>query len=244
MLKRWINGEIALGFLLATLLWIAVLGLATSYAPTEVEKKACYDAAKQAGHQTEDCKTFWEKTTSDPVAMFTLVLALSTVGLWIATLALYVAGNRHSERQLRAYVLVKGAQLRKFGTAELPEAVVVIRNFGQTPAYAVDSFVGIAAHNYPLTIKISAPEDLKTVESILAPGGEHIFRVPTLRTLAADEVGAIISGEAAIYVVGKIAYIDAFKKARITNFLLFYGGEVGVAPDGLMAPYETGNDAT
>jgi len=94
MLKRLTNGEFALAVLVASLFWIAVLVWATSYAPTDPEKKACYQAAEKFGRSTEECKSFWEKTTSDPVAMFTLVLAFSTVGLWTATIGLYLAGER------------------------------------------------------------------------------------------------------------------------------------------------------
>lgn len=96
MLKRLINGEIAIGFLIATLFWIAVLGWATSYVPTEQEKQDCYQAVKKTGGNTEQCKTFWEKAT-EPVAMFTLVLAFSTVGLWIVT----GVGIRNQSRDTR-----------------------------------------------------------------------------------------------------------------------------------------------
>lgn len=40
---------------------------------------------------------FLERTTSDPVALFTLILAISTIGLSLATIKLYRAG----ERQIR-----------------------------------------------------------------------------------------------------------------------------------------------
>ena len=85
MLKRLTNGEFVLAMLAASIFWIAVLAWATSYAPTDPEKEACYHAAEKSSRSTEQCKSFWEKTTSDPVAMFTLVLAVSTVGLWSAT---------------------------------------------------------------------------------------------------------------------------------------------------------------
>jgi hypothetical protein len=93
-MSRWLRGELALGFILASLFWIAILGWIESYAPTEAQKQECYEAAKRTGHKNEECKSLWEKTTSDPVALFTLVLAFSTVGLWVATIGLYRAGDR------------------------------------------------------------------------------------------------------------------------------------------------------
>src|SRR4051812_35618615 len=89
---RWVNAEIALGFLLATIFWTGVLGWQAAYAPTEREKQECRDAAAKSGHKTEECKSVWERTTSDPVALYTFglflftgVLGLSTIGLWLQT---------------------------------------------------------------------------------------------------------------------------------------------------------------
>jgi hypothetical protein len=93
-LKRLTNGEFVLAILVASLFWIAVLVWATSYSPTDPEKEACYQAAAKSGHSTEECKSFWEKATSDPIAMFTFVLASSTIGLWGATIGLYLAGEK------------------------------------------------------------------------------------------------------------------------------------------------------
>src|SRR5258708_1983324 len=96
MMKR-LNPEMILGALLATIFWAAMLGWQASYAPTDQEKRECYETAKKSGHKTEDCKSLWEKTTSDPVALFTCFLFVSTVGLWGATILLYFAGKRQLE---------------------------------------------------------------------------------------------------------------------------------------------------
>jgi hypothetical protein len=94
---RQINPEIALGFVLAALFWIPVIGWQAAYAPTEMEKQKCQAAAHSSGHKAEECKTFWERTTSDPVAFFTLWLVVSTIGLGVSTVLLWYAG----EKQLR-----------------------------------------------------------------------------------------------------------------------------------------------
>jgi hypothetical protein len=91
---RWLRAEIVFGFMIGSVFWTAVLGWQAAYAPTDAEKQKCYDAAHNAGHKSEECKALWEKTTSDPVAFFTLVLAISTIGLWVATVFLYRAGER------------------------------------------------------------------------------------------------------------------------------------------------------
>ncbi|MGJ4927176.1 hypothetical protein ACQR1I_18185 [Bradyrhizobium sp. HKCCYLS2038] len=94
---RWMRAEIVIGFLVSTLFWIAVLGWQAAYAPTEAQRQKCFELAEHSGLKGDECRSIWERTTSDPVALFTLVLAISTVGLWIATIGLYKAG----ERQLR-----------------------------------------------------------------------------------------------------------------------------------------------
>src|SRR5437773_6606543 len=93
-MRRRLNPEFVLIFLVASIFWAGILGWQAAYAPTEIEKQHCYEAAQKSGHKTEDCKSFWEKATSDPVAFFTLVLAVSTIGLWVATIGLYHAGER------------------------------------------------------------------------------------------------------------------------------------------------------
>jgi hypothetical protein len=148
MLRRLINGEIALGFLLATLFWIAALGLATSYAPTNPEKEACYQASAKSGRSTEECKTFWEKTTSDPVATFTLVLAFSTVGLWVATIGLYFAG----ERQLRH-----------------AQAVAAANNLSVTNSIAEAARSATAMESVSATIQNNARRQLRAYVAVM-PG--------------------------------------------------------------------------
>lgn len=97
MLRFWPRGEIALGFLIGALFWIPVLGWQASYSPTERQKEECYETAKKTGHKADECKSFWEKVTSDPIALFNLILAFSTVGLWVATISL----SRASTNQIK-----------------------------------------------------------------------------------------------------------------------------------------------
>jgi hypothetical protein len=124
MLRRLTSGEFALAILVTSLFWIGVLVWATSYARSNPEKEACYQAAQKSGRSTEECKSLWEKTTSDPVAVFTLVLAVSTVGLWGATIGLYLAGERqlaHARSEAEAADFHRTAQYEQI--AEQIEAL-------------------------------------------------------------------------------------------------------------------------
>src|SRR5207249_4723879 len=105
---------------LASIFWVGVLGWQAAYAPTERQKQVCYEATKKTGHKTEECESFWERTTTDPVALFTLILAISTVGLWGATIFLYRAG----QDQLRlARETIDFARL-EFNATHRPKLVV------------------------------------------------------------------------------------------------------------------------
>ena len=98
---RWLRAEIVIGFLIATVFWAGVLGWQTANAPTDAEKQKCYEAAEKAHHKTEECKTLWERTTSDPVAFFTFWLVVSTIGRGVSTVMLWRAGEkqfRHARR--------------------------------------------------------------------------------------------------------------------------------------------------
>jgi hypothetical protein len=88
------NSEIALGFILATVFWIGILGWQAAHAPSETEKRQCQEAAHKADHKSEECKTLWERTTSDPVAFFTFWLVISTIGLGASTVMLWRAGEK------------------------------------------------------------------------------------------------------------------------------------------------------
>jgi len=93
-LLKLLNAEIVFGFLIATVFWIGILGWQAAYAPSEIEKRQCEESARQSGHKAEECKTLWERTTTDPVAFFTFWLVVSTVGLGISTSLLWVAGEK------------------------------------------------------------------------------------------------------------------------------------------------------
>ena len=97
-----LNPQIALGFLLATVLWIGVLGWQASYAPTDSEKRRCEEIATRSGGKAEDCKSLWDKTTTDPVAFFTLWLSISTIGLWIVTWRASVSQARDMKDSIAA----------------------------------------------------------------------------------------------------------------------------------------------
>jgi hypothetical protein len=246
MLRRLTNGEFALALLASSLFWIAVIAGTTSYAPTDRQKDVCYQAAAKAGHGTDECKALWEKTTSDPVAAFTLVLAISTIGLWVATLGLYIGGERHSERELRAYIVATvQAEVRNFHTAN-PTVLLGFVNAGQTPAHGVRIWTSSGVAKFPLDNPPLAPAGRDPGDSlgVIGPHGSfHTENIPE-HPVTADERQAVTEGSAAFFVYGEIFYRDAFGRQRHTRFCHLYQGEVAKRPNGPLAHYNKWNEAT
>src|SRR5258708_2217137 len=78
-------------------------GVATKYPQRHSEQAA----AAQDHEQKNIFERFWEWTTDDPVAVYTLVLAISTIGLWVVTWR--GIGNQSRETRIlqRAYLSVE-----------------------------------------------------------------------------------------------------------------------------------------
>src|SRR5258706_6905725 len=72
------------------------------------------------------------------IAAFTVILAFATAFLWGATRQLVKGADDTAKRQLRAYVFVDSVNVANVveGSGP-PESRVIIKNFGQTPAYQV-----------------------------------------------------------------------------------------------------------
>jgi hypothetical protein len=129
-----------------------------------------------------------------------------------------------SERQLRAYVHVDTLSIEMAYQDFPPEVVMMFKNSGQTPAYAVTcraEFIMGPPHpqaNYfPVDTTIPAIS-----KAPIPPGGTAAQTSNTKHPLTTDEALAIKSGQAALYYYGIIDYKDAFEKPRRTRFRYFY----------------------
>jgi hypothetical protein len=152
--------EIAVGFALASVLWIGVLGWQASYAPTDSEKRRCEETATKAGHKTEECKTLWQRTTSDPVAFFTFWLVVSTVGLGASTVLLWRAGEKQL-RHARRSVAIQSRDMRASietshrAAKAAEDSVLINRQIGESQVRAYLSCEGgtyTAAEDYLMSI--------------------------------------------------------------------------------------------
>lgn len=183
------------------------------------------------------------------IAVFTFSLFVVTAGLvcftkklWRSTGELVRGSEKTAEMQLRAYLLVKGCALRRTNDSEKLFINIEIRNFGQTPAYDVMTWVGTMASDLPLKTELPEPQKpFRQSKSIIAPGNHEMSIVP-VEPLTTNQWSYIDKEEGAIYVWGGISYRDAFNKNRKVSFRLMLTGEVGHG-NGKFCNCEDGNKA-
>jgi hypothetical protein len=156
-----------------------------------------------------------------------------------------------AKKQLRAYVGVSECGL-KLEPPNIPEGQVNVKNCGQTPAYKVRHWVGIAVLPHPLVSKLPEPPGgLQSSVSILPPGGHHTLVVPVKTPIRACDLPSLYSPEHTVYVYGQIVYEDIFGDEWSTDYRFFCGGLDGIRTKkdsrgvllGLMQPDSKGNDA-
>jgi hypothetical protein len=159
-------------------------------------------------------------------AAATFIIALFTIALWRATDRLWDAGERQlvhltetTRSQLRAYIHVQDVIMSLMNSQWHPNIQVIIKNFGQTPAYQV-------FNTYRCCPMVGLPEEAdfsldRTDINELADLG------PTQQTFSSwafplNDWNAIkpklISGQRRFYVFGRIDYRDAFGRPWYTEY--------------------------
>jgi hypothetical protein len=181
-------------------------------------------APKTAEERAQEAQDRQEKSSTDWWLMvFTGAVALFTLMLVGATALLYRAGERQlahldrtAKRELRAYVFVDTVHIKHILDGNgVPEAVVRVKNFGQTPAYEACAVTGFAVSTHPppqglLTISDEALAESKT-RSSMGPGQTEIViaspRPQLNRPLTDQERYEVGSGGATIYVYGRLVTV-------------------------------------
>jgi hypothetical protein len=153
-------------------------------------------------------------------ALSTLVMAIFTVGLFFSTHLLWKSGEKHSERELRAYVGVTDASIQASKNPEqtLIKAEMTIRNAGQTPAYDFNVIATFDFHEIPRTEFAPYDKTIKQSRSTLGPDSEVDVPLIAPKLLTAEHLKAVKDGKFAFFFYGKIKYRDAFGKDRFTDF--------------------------
>ena len=153
-------------------------------------------------------------------------MAIFTIALFIATFLLWIGGERHSERELRAYVFPVEIKVENFKTETPIVAFVQVKNSGQTPAYKFTCYAKMTAGPFPQK-DFSDWEETNLPVAYLGPGETTWFTPRGDHLLTNEQSNAITQGTAAIYVFGEIRYVDAFKRQRRTGFRAIARGDHG-----------------
>ncbi len=152
---------------------------------------------------------FSERYDKVIITISTAIVATFTALLFVATYLLWSGGERHAERQLRAYVFIQGGQIKFMNNDTALIAEITLKNFGQTPGYDFETWT---------STKIDDPNKLPFDEvkpaaqkSIIGPGAD-LSAPSQISPISADDRVAINEGTKVIFVWGRATYIDAFKK--------------------------------
>jgi hypothetical protein len=175
------------------------------------------------------------------VLVFTLVFSgAAAVAAWLTVRTM----KRTAERQLRAYVFPVHVRMENFGPGLAPTAKITVRNTGQTPAYKLQVVTGILLMKLPYTGKFpTLTHGKKSSKSALGPGMETNPKPQRSTSLTDAEHSSILSEKTALYVVGRIDYLDAFGEPRFTRLRLEFGKTNALRGDGSLSICPDGNES-
>jgi hypothetical protein len=174
-----------------------------------------------------------------------LITALGTVLLAAITFGLILSGfdqQSTTRATLRAYVLARDGVIYNFGTPNIIEGQVRVRNYGKTPAHNVVMWIGLTLDDFPIPKALDhPPPELRRSRSIIGPRDQTIMAASMSRAITAVEYQKIRCKAATVYIFGHIAYDDIFGRQWETDFRFMYGGVGGTHPEGKVATCEDGN---
>jgi len=131
-----------------------------------------------------------------------------------------------AQRQLRAYVSIERHTLDAPALAHQPlTARVVIKNFGQTPAYKLTCAAHIIVAK-AFEAATSAPS-LAPAVGTLGPGAQFHVMATLPGGLNLGQLLDLQKGDTTLFIDGLIRYLDIFNRERWTSFRVQSGAAVG-----------------
>lgn len=231
----------------------------TEQAPSEQQNDPRQLANERKDKQTETwaeyqetIKQYWnrflefsKKWHEAIVAISTAFIAAFTLLLVGATALLWSSGERHAERQLRAYVSIFGGSITLTHFNDMGQAFYIdlkLRNSGQTPGYNYATWIEAkieepASSPFPTTID---PMEGRA-SSIIGPQTDSTLSraIP----VSAEELQAIRAGTKQIFIWGRADFKDAFDRPRYFTFRSKNGHEVAPGGTWTVGPHKDGYDA-
>jgi hypothetical protein len=207
----------------------------TDQAPPSIIKKLPAEDTQQKSHADEQKgpeKPSDAWTLSDKIAAIASIAALLQFFALVITVFVLMST---AKRQLRAYVFVYSAEISNIMSDQNVAVTLVVKNFGQTPAYKLSAWLGVDILPFPLKTPLSSAADIQQIANTnIGPGGEQAMKFSSDRPIPVELRDEFEPQKiSAVYVHGTIKYVDAFKIRRFTNFRLYKGGNFGVTGPGL-----------
>ena len=161
--------------------------------------------------------------------MFTLILAMATIGLWLATRNLVVDAEDTAKRQLRAYLYIAAGDFLLASNPDGSSTLTikpVLKIFGFTPITSIVPIWYVTLQQVPTSISmpyptliselaLSATRDIANV--VENPPQDMSLAVKNI-TLQKDDIEALKQKHKALVIFGSVSYEDVFGSARWTNF--------------------------
>lgn len=164
------------------------------------------------------------------IAMFTLVLTVTTIAQ-----AYYMYGGMQQTDTIieqmrleqRAWLGATQPSIGDFVADEMVQAVMPIKNSGNTPGFVSDSLGVIfkSPKGGDIDSHISRLRELTLNvprETAVPPGAAIRFNVSISPTLTEDEIKLVKSGDLLLFLYGRIVYTDVSDSSHITEACFVY----------------------
>ena len=197
--------------------------------PAPTPKSETHPAEERETRDEEATTDWWSTIFSGSVALFTIVLAGSTIGLWISTHRI----SRHSIVSERAWVKMSHRSGGEFGNGleidrERNEIRIVIqvKNYGRTPADVSNVFLDWRALPKGQSLPDS-PNYLPTEYALLSisaflVANDEVLSWITFRGISGDHLDKIGTGDETLWIYGYVDYTDAFGQRHRAGYARQY----------------------
>lgn len=182
---------------------------------------------------------------ADKIAASALVAALLQFGALVVTIGVMMLSTR---RQLRAYISILGGSITYVNLIEGGSGLHVnidFKNFGQTPAYKMSSWIKEPKILESSAIPFTEPTPLEDRMGESITGPTAAFNIHWTLQVTEEDISSLNNGSKKIFVWGGVDFIDAFGRKRHFIFRMTNDGRKILKPGDCFAlrPHKLGYDA-
>jgi hypothetical protein len=171
-----------------------------------------------------------DKNGAGITAVLTLVLAVSTVLLWMSTRDLARGAERALTELERPFVYVEvltpGLVISGVNAGFAGSLQAICANYGRTPAdlwELEDQIVFLPKGGFPepMVPKANPPRQMPP-GAISAPAKPYPFDINLRGWLNMDQLAELGQGRGSVFLIGYVRYLDIFNRRHITGFCAYF----------------------